>query len=181
MMRRRSLLLAFLFGLPELANAHSPWGQYQVYRKKHLLILSTREDIPSYPYSKKLVDTLNATVPTANARPARAIDLDRVYDLLRTDQFQFALLSNVNVDMMINASGRFAGRPKVDLRTVFRFGELRFVVRGDFPENLVAIVTHGIVEALPVFRDAVSLETLKADRNLHPGALMALQKEAGKG
>ena len=175
MLSRRNLLVALILGFPRPGVAHSPWGQYQVYRRKHLLILSTREDAPSYPYSRKLVETLNATVPTASARPARAVDLERVYNLLRTDQFQFALLSNANVEMMINATGQFEGRPKVDLRTVFRFGDLRFVVRQDFPDNLVAVVTHGIVEALPVFRDAVDLETLKADPTLHPGALMALQ------
>lgn len=174
MMSRRSLLLALVL-FPGLAASHSPWGQYQVYRQKHLLILSTREDAPSYPYSKKLVETLNATVPSANARPARAIDLERVYNLLRTDQFQFALLSHDNVDMMINATGQFEGRPKVDLKTVFGFGDLRLVVRGDFPENLVAIVTHGIVEALPVFRDAMDLEQLRTEKNLHPGVLLALE------
>ena len=72
---------------PNPARAHSPWGQYHVYRKKHLLILSTRDDAPSYPFSRQLVDCLQAALPEAKARPARAIHLERAYNLLRTDQF----------------------------------------------------------------------------------------------
>ena len=46
--------------------AHSPWGQYLAYREQHLLIMSTREDAPTYPYSKILVDVINKQLPEAS-------------------------------------------------------------------------------------------------------------------
>lgn len=177
-MKRRHFLCLFFALSPSAASfAHSPWGQYQVYRQKHLLILSTREDLPSYPYSRELVEALNKTVPSANARPARAISLQRVYDLLRTDQFQFALLSKQNVKHLREASGQFAGSPKLDLRTIYEFADLEFVVRADFPEDLVAIVTHGVLEALPGLPDSTSVTRVRANPYLHPGALKVLESD----
>ena len=175
MLNRRSFLCLLSIGYPLVVVAHSPWGQYQVYRQKHLLILSTRDDPASYPYSKKLVEALNVAVPSAKARPARAINLERAYNLLRTDQFQFAILSASNITMLRDASGRFEGKQKVDLRTIYEFDELEFVVRADFPEDLVAIVTHGVLEVLPLLPDAASIDEVRENPNLHPGALKALR------
>ena len=155
--------------------AHSPWGQYQVYRQKHLLVLSTREDPPSYPYSKDLVAALNHSVPNANARPARAIDLERVYNLLRTDQFQFAILSRDNISKLKQPNGLFDGSQKVDLRTIYQFEALEFVVRADFPEELVAIVTHGVLESLSMLPGAAGIDLVKTSPDLHPGARKALE------
>ena len=54
-----TLRLAFIFFIYILLVGHSPWGQYHAYRQQHLLIMSTREDIPTYPFSKKLVKVIN--------------------------------------------------------------------------------------------------------------------------
>ena len=174
-LKRRSFLCLLLGGYASGALAHSPWGQYQVYRQKHLLVLSTREDPPSYPFSKQLVNALNTSVPAAQARPARAVDLERVYNLLRTDQFQFAVLSRSNISMLRQASGKFNGKEKLDLRTIYEFDELEFVVRADFPENLVAIVTHGVLEVLPMLSNATPIDKVRENPDLHPGALKALR------
>lgn len=174
-MLRRSVLIA----LPALlvasaARAHSPWGQYAVYRQKHLLVLSTRDDAPTYEYSKRLVEAINKDAPEASARPARARDLDRAYNLLRTDQFQFALLSEDKVEAMRAATGPFAGRPAVDLRTIYRFGGLEFVVRADFPDNLVAIVAHAVMSNLGDLPGAAPPEDVLATASLHAGARAAI-------
>lgn len=176
-MKRRFFVFSLLclFLAPSQVRAHSPWGQYHVYRKKHLLILSTRDDEHSYPFSKQLVDCLEATLPTAKARPARAIDLERAYNLLRTDQFQFALLSKRNVEMMRRASGRFVGKQTVNLKTVLEFEDLALVVRGDFPAELVAMVAHGIVEGAGnlSIQPRITASMLQ-DPDLHEGAAWAL-------
>jgi len=175
-MLRRSFQIALLAALvTPTASAHSPWGQYAVYRQKHLLVLSTRDDEPTYEYSRLLVDAINDEAPSASARPARAINLDRAYNLLRTDQFQFALLSRSNVQAMRNATGQFAGRPPVDLKTIYGFGTLEFVVRADFPENLVAIVTDAVLTNRGSLPDAADPVELLAHQTLHAGARMAIQ------
>ena len=174
-MKRRLFLGLLTLAQSSVLFAHSPWGQYQVYRQKHLLILSSRDDAPSYPYSKKLVEALAVTVPSANARPARAKDLNRVYNLLRTNQFQFAILSKPHISDLRSATGQFAGGEKLDILTIYEFDDLEFVVRADFPEDLVSVVTHGVMEALPTLSGASGIEGVKNNPRLHPGALKVLK------
>lgn len=177
-MFRRTFLTA-LVAAPGLAKAHTPWGHYAVYRQKHLLVLSTRDDLPSYPYSKRLVEAINFGAPEASARPARAKDLRRAYDLLRTDQFQFALLSSANVAAMREASGPFEGDAPVDLATLYVFGDLEFVVRADFPVDLAAIVSLAVLNSHEVLPEAMRPEEIRGHPALHPGAELALLEYLG--
>lgn len=181
-MRRRTFMLAAAAAaaLPSVAGAHSPWGQYVVYRQKHLLVLSTRDDAPSYPYSKRLVEAINRGAPTANARPARAKDLRRAYDLLRSDQFQFALLSSANVAAMRGASGPFDGAEPVALKTIFGFDDLEFTVRADFPSNLVAIVTDAVLTNLNALPGAIRPGEALFNPALHDGAREAILDYAAR-
>ncbi len=177
LIHRRSFLAAASAALlPGLARAHSPWGQYAVYRQKHLLVLSTRDDAESYPYSKRLVEAINQTAPEASARPARARNLRRAYDLLRTDQFQFALLSGANVASMRQGSGPFATDGPVGLSLVYAFADLEFVVRDDVLDNHVAIVTHAVLSSLADLPDAISPDEVRMRPMLHPGALSAIDE-----
>jgi hypothetical protein len=177
MLRRTFLIALPAFLAPGIALAHSPWGQYVVYRQKHLLVLSTRDDAASYPYSKRLVEVINKGAPEASARPARAINLDRAYNLLRSDQFQFALLSAANVEAMRTAAGQFSGKPSVDLRTVYKFDDLEFVVRADFPDNLVSIVTDAVLSNIGALPGALPPEDVLQLPNLHVGAREAIQHQ----
>jgi len=177
-MLRRSFLIALpAFFVPVVVQAHSPWGQYVVYRQKHLLVLSTRDDAASYPYSKRLVEAINKGAPEASARPARAINLDRAYNLLRSDQFQFALLSRGNVEAMRSAGGPFNGKPAVDLKTIYKFDDLEFVVRADFPNNLVSIVTDAVLSNIASLPGALRPEDVLELPNLHAGARQAIQHQ----
>lgn len=156
--------------------AHSPWGQYQVYRKKHLLILSSRDDEFSYPFSKELVSCLDKELPESKARPARAIHLSRAFDLLRTNQFQFALFHKKNIELMRFSSGDFAGRKPVDLKTLLNFGEMQFVARHDFPTELAAIVTHHVIKCNNSLSISANLNQVTLDdADLHPGAKEAIE------
>ena len=53
------LRFASIFFIYILLVGHAPWGAYQAYRQQHLLIMSTREDAPTYPFSKLLVKIIN--------------------------------------------------------------------------------------------------------------------------
>lgn len=99
-------ILFYLF-LYIFFSAHSPWGQYLAYREQHLLIMSTREDEPTYPFSKILVEKINEQLPEASARPARARDFRRVQSLFATNQMPLVLLSKKNALSLIKGSGPF--------------------------------------------------------------------------
>ena len=91
--RKNILKIGIFFLIYILLSAHSPWGQYHAYRQQHLLIMSTREDIPTYPFSKLLIEVINQELPEASARPARARTFKRVQSLLSTGQIPLLLLS----------------------------------------------------------------------------------------
>ena len=175
-MLRRTFLCAMSAALLSVtAKAHSPWGQYAVYRQKHLLVLSTRDDLKSYGYSKLLVEVINKEAPEAKARPARAVNLERAYNLLRTDQFQFALLSSGNIESMRTAIGPFEDRPPVDLKTIYQFDELEFVVRAEFPSELVGIITDAVLSNIATLPGALPPEELLKFTTLHEGSRNAIK------
>ena len=41
---------------------HAPWGQWQVYRMRHMLFLSVQEDEDSYPFSKEIIDMVRKDI-----------------------------------------------------------------------------------------------------------------------
>ena len=121
------------------------------------------------------MEIINKSAPEASARPARAINLDRAYNLLRTNQFQFALLSRANIEAMRTATDAFAGRPTVDLKTIYQFDHLEFAVVADFPDELVAIVTDAVLSHIAALPGALpAREVLKYD-TLHKGARDAIK------
>ena len=89
MFNRLFLRFVTIFFVYILLSGHSPWGQYHAYRQQHLLVMSTREDVPTYPFSKELVKVINQELPEASARPARARTFKRVQSLLSTGQYLY--------------------------------------------------------------------------------------------
>ena len=79
MLNRRLFLNSLVLSIPLFSMCHAPWGQWQVYRMRHMLILSVIEDENSYPFSKEIISSLEQVLPEARARPARARGYRRVY------------------------------------------------------------------------------------------------------
>ena len=175
-MNRRKFLALGASLVPCTTLAHSPWGQFQVYRQKHLLILTSREDKESYPYSKLLAIALNREQPTASARPARAVNLTRVYNLLRTKQFSFTLLPRNHLKILEGMDAENTkSKYRLAVSPIYSFGELVLMVQNDFDKNLVRIVTHALAESASWLPDADAPLDVLSNKNLHPGAYDALQ------
>ena len=77
---------------------------------------------------------------------------------------------------MRDATGPFVGEETVALRTVYEFGELQFVVREDFPENLVAVVADAVLANIDLLPEASSPEDVAQLATLHPGARWAIEE-----
>ena len=169
----RRLFLSLLFFSP-FATAHSPWGQYTVYRQKHLLIMSSKADPNSYPYSEILVNAINKEEPTARARPARARDLERCYSLFLTDQMQFMLLPRDSSTEMREASGAFRGRQPLPMKTVYEFDNLILSVRDDMDANIIRIVTYSILERLSDLPRAAEPSKMLNTKHVHVESLTAI-------
>ena len=170
------LQLPFLILITFVLSGHSPWGQYHVYRQKHLLIMSTIQDEPTYPFSKKLVAVINEVLPHASARPARAKHFQRVHNLFSTKQMKVMLLSRSNAVAVFNGEGPFAEYGSLDFRLLYQFGDLQLLGQVDFPDQFAWLVTDAVMRAQSII-EADPPEVVIQLPNLHPGTLIALKNE----
>ena len=158
-------------------SAHSPWGQYLAYREQHLLIISTREDAPTYPYSKILVDVINTKLPEANARPARARTFRRVQGLFSTNQMPLLLLSKKNAKALIKGKGVFKKFGTADAKIIYYFDDLVLLAQPTFPDKFAWLLTNAIIEGEKELIGATSPFNVRKITDIHPGTLMALNNE----
>ena len=170
-------ILFYLF-LYIFFSAHSPWGQYLAYREQHLLIMSTREDEPTYPFSKILVEKINEQLPEASARPARARDFRRVQSLFATNQMPLVLLSKKNALSLIKGSGPFKKYGSAEAKVLYYFDDLVLLAQPSFPDKFAWLLTNAIIKAEQELKGATSPLEMKKIIDIHPGTLMALNNEA---
>ena len=170
------LLIQVFFLISSIpVHAHSPWGQYQVYRQKHLLIMSTIVDEPTYPYSRKLVEAINQVIPEAKARPARAKNFERVHNLFKTKQMHLVLLSKSNAKALLEGSGPFSDFGAVNVRTLYAFGDMLLLVQPDFPDSHVWLLADAFKKIHSRLPGALTPQQIMVLPNLHPSALLAFR------
>ncbi len=135
--RRRfvaTALAAVLAGGPAPpARAHTPYNQWVIYRRRHLLILTSRADPRSYPLGKVLAGILSENLPASRARPSRAPDSNRIASLISTKQMEVALLTREEAVALLRGREPFRDYGPVPLRALFEVGDYLLVARSDFP------------------------------------------------
>ncbi len=150
-------------------TAHSPYRQWQVYRQKHLLILTSRTDPAGQELGRRVARVLADHLPASAARTTRAPGLGRVSSLLATGQLDVALLPR-------RAAAELArGLP---LRTLVGLDRHLLVCREDFPLRHAYLVaktlsTHG--EELAGDSRAPLAPDSEAVIPVHPGAAAYLR------
>ena len=171
------LKLASILFVYILITGHSPWGQYHAYRQQHLLIMSTREDAPTYPFSKQLIEIINQELPEASARPARARTFKRVQSLLSTGQIPLLLLSKKNARALIQGIGPFRKFGKTKSFVIYNFGDLVLLAEPNFPNRHAWQLTKVFMD--PVSKSIGAKSPLKTRQvtDIHEGTMMALNGE----
>ena len=175
--RKNILKIGIFFLIYILLSAHSPWGQYHAYRQQHLLIMSTREDIPTYPFSKLLIEVINQELPEASARPARARTFKRVQSLLSTGQIPLLLLSKKNARALINGTGPFRKFGKTKSFVIYNFGDLVLLSEANFPNRHAWQLTKVFMNTIDESINAKSPLKTKQVTIIHQGTLKALNGE----
>ena len=172
------LKLASILFVYILIAGHSPWGQYHAYRQQHLLIMSTREDAPTYPFSKQLIEIINQELPEARARPARARTFKRVQSLLSTGQIPLLLLSKKNARALIQGIGPFRKFGKTKSFVIYNFGDLILLAEPNFPNRHAWQLTKVFMD--PVSKSIGAKSPLKTRQiaDIHEGTMMALNGES---
>lgn len=170
MQRREFLLSALLLALPALpALAHTPYRQWDVFRKRHLQLLTSHSDLPGDDIGDIWVEVLKETLPLSHALVSRARDINRVAALLKTDQAKLAILSYAHADAMYNGRAPFEEYSPMPLQVLLDNGDHLLVARHDLPMHHGYVVTAGLMEKSKSLGIQVPLEG-KFGMVVHPGA-----------
>ena len=141
----RKLLLAVL--LVPMLLAHAPWGQHQVYRQLHMLIMCSKIDKGAYLFTKKLEKTFNIYLPDAKARVARAPHLNRIIDLLKTDQIPLAIISKDLIEKIIEDNDLDADFFKKETKVIYYFPEMVLISNKNFSSKKSLKIFHSLFKA----------------------------------
>jgi len=161
-MNRRALLKAAGLGAAALVlGGHTPYRQWVVYRKKHLLIGCHRQDPRTYELAQDAVAVLDEHLPAASARVARAPHAGRLASLLGTEQLDVAVLAADQAAAMRVGSGAFEPYGPISLNLLSPLRDRLLIARSDFPARHAWLVAEALME---------TTRAGDASIPLHPGA-----------
>ncbi len=161
-----------LAGMAWLATSgHTPYRQWTVYRKKHLLIGTCKADAPSYPLGKHIATTLAEYLPESRARVSRAPDQIRLASLITTGQMEVILFSHTDAAALASGAAPFLDYGPTPLTALFRFGDHLLLTRPDFPDRHAWLVARTLVARIGDFDNAGPALAGSLPVSVHPGAL----------
>jgi hypothetical protein len=174
--RREFLRTAATGAAAILLCGHAPYGQWGIYRRRYLLILTSRTDPPSFELGKRVAEVLADRLPSSNAQVSRAPNKERIASLISSHQMDVALMRGDDAAALRQGQPPFAGHGPVKLFTIVGIGEFLLACRDDFAARHAWL----IAEAFDKSRDALpELLLPRASTSeppdwripLHPGAL----------
>jgi len=125
---------------------HSPYRQWQVYRKSRLIIVTSAADAASHRIGEAVAALLARELPDSRAMASRAADSREIVKLLASDQLEVAVLSADDARDARAGSGRFAVDGALPLRTLAELGRYTLVARADFPDAKAEPIARTIAE-----------------------------------
>ncbi len=164
-LRTAGALAAFAFP----AFAHTPYAQWDVFRKRHLQILTSHADLPGDETGDEWVAVLRDKLPLSRAMVSRAHDMPRVAALLKTNQSKLAVMSYMHARLMFTGSAPFEEYAPMPLEVLVDDGKYLLVTRPDLPLH------HGFLIAATLMGEAEKLHLLnpgkgKFGMRVHAGA-----------
>ncbi len=166
--RRRLLKTGAAAGALALAGGHTPYRQWAVYRRKHLLIGTCRADAPTYALGKRIVAALETRLPESRARVTRARDQQRLASLMTTGQLPIVLFSSDDAMRLRDGAPPFEAFGPTALAALFRFADHWLICRPDFPDRHAWLVARALSASVAEFTDATPADDTVAP--VHPGA-----------
>ena len=157
-----------------LLAGHTPYRQWAVYRRKHLLLLTHRDDPEGVELARKIAEHLAKAVPSSQARITRAPQLHRVASLLATDQLQFAFVTRLEAKQLRYGRPPLEAYGRVPVTAIATVDEHVLLARSDVPDQHAWLLAQGL-DGLSVIGRSVHLPAARSDAaNLegmpvHPG------------
>ena len=174
--RRQFLRKAVAGAAAILFCGHAPYGQWGVYRRRYLLILTSRADPPSFELGKQIAEVLADRLPSSKAQVSRAPNTERIASLISSQQMDVALMRRDDAAALRHGRPPLAGYGPVKLLTIVGLGEFLLACREDFAARhawLIAEAFDKSRDALPELLLPVASTAEPPDSRipLHPGAL----------
>jgi len=144
MLRRRCLRLAGAGAAAWLLSGHSPYRQWNVFRKARLVLLVSASDATSVRLAEAMVGIFSHRLPDSRATYARARDTNDQVRLVASRQLDLTLLREAEAHAVLTGAEPFADNGRVELRTLAQIGAHLFVCLEDVP-NAAA---YQLVDAL---------------------------------
>lgn len=144
--RRTVLRLLALGGAGCGVLGHSPYRQWQVYRKSRLIIVTSAADAGSHRLGEAVAALLARELPETRALATRAADGLAIAKLLASDQLEVAILAVDDARAAAEGSGRFAAEGPLPLRTLAVLGRYRLVARAAFPDAKAEPIARALAE-----------------------------------
>jgi TRAP-type uncharacterized transport system substrate-binding protein len=152
------------------ARAHTPYNQWRVYRKRHLIIVASKRDPAAYDLARSLAGVLAEQLPESRSLPSRAGSAARVASLLVSGQMDVAVLSRRQAATLRDGTEEFQGYGPVDLHALFAVGGHLLVCRADFPAPHAYLLAEALQRNRDRFAPAPARVPGEAAVPVHPGA-----------
>ena len=177
MKRRLCLRILGAGAAVSLLGGHSPYRQWDVYRKSRLVLAVSATDQTSARLAPALVAIFSQRLPESRATFARARDTNDLVRLVASKQLELALLREADAHAVFTGAEPFADNGRVALRTLAALGEHLFVCLEDVPKAAAYMLVEALAERwrdldpalLRQPRGPKPLQTVRVP--LHPGAL----------
>lgn len=181
---RRTLLRGLGAGTAgALLTAHTPYRQWSIYRKRFLLIHTSREDPAGDVLGDAIADRLLRDLPESRAQVVRGPTDARIASLMSTGQADVAVFSRANAWALYRAAAPFTEYVATPLRVIAENEAHQFVCRDDFPRSHAYLVARALAGDDGVAGLAIPAREADADGTIptHPGALAFVRGEALEG
>ncbi len=145
--RRRALAALGAVAASTLLAAHTPYNQWKIFRKRFLLVHTSREDSLSDELGERITAALKQSLPSSRAQVVRAPTDARIASLMSTAQADVAVVSRAHALALSKAAPPFEDYFATPLRVIVENATHQLVAREDFPFHHAWLIAQSIVEA----------------------------------
>ena len=167
-----------------MLTGHSPYKQWDVFRKTRLVVLVNADDPSSVKLGTALAEFYAKQLPESRATFARAKNKHDMVRLLASKQLEVALLSESDAYAVFIGAEPYADNGRVPLRAMASLGEYLFICREDLPPQSAQMLTEALANnwkdlAAELVQKNKSPKPTEASRiPLHPGSLEYYKEHA---